>query len=589
MTEFKPMIAPNFLKNKGIFPSVALALWLASGASALALPKENASEPPPAPKKGFVLSMPDEKQAVGFGSYLSGRFARAHGDASSALRYLQDAHAQEPGNMVIAAQLRDALLHEGRVEEAVVVAKSMHATDAKEPFADLLLALQALKKQDYKTASDALSNTGDDAGSQLWLPLVAGWADVGAGQLKKPMNVEALTANVSHVETIVNYHLGLINAAAGFTDAAAVNFAHAVDNPENPPGRVMSAILRFNAEHHSPKALASHIAAYTKKHPQPVNVENEISITAPADGAAEVLFTMASVMMTGEMADDAVVYLQLALYVKPDFPVASLLLGEAYTQLGAFEKSNQAYAKVPPGNEFYAKVQERMASSLDHMGRTADALDLLDKMAASSPERINALMAKGDLLRQHKRFEEAGNIYTQILPQLSKPSSQWLVYFARGVCYERQGKWTEAEADLQKALEMNPDQPEVLNYLAYGWLERGQNVSQARVMLEKAVRARPNDPEILDSVGWALYLSGNYKEAAGYIEKALDMLPADAEVNEHLGDVYWRVGRRTEARFQWERALIYKPEPKVAEAINKKLKEGLPAIKLADTSEKKPL
>ena len=590
MSQTPRLFKINSLKYNKISSAAFAAFWLASASGAMALPKETAADQPPSGKRGFVLPVPDDKAGVGFGSYLSGRFARAHGDVPNALHYLQEAHEQQPQNMVIASQLRDAFLQQGDVDGAVKVAESMHAINDEESFSNLMLALQAIKKKDYAGASDILADAGDEASGQLWLPLIEGWTDVGAKTLKKPLTLEQLTANIGHAESIVNYHLGMINAAAGFNDAAANNFAHAVDNQTNPPGRVMSVILRFNGEHNSPKALAPLMSVYNKTHPKPVVLADELSITSPADGAAEVLFTMASVMMTGDMAYDAIVYLQLALYVKPDFPVASLLLGEAYTQLGSYEKSNQAYAKVPPSNEFYTKVQERMASSLDHMGNTDGALELLDKMAKNAPERINALMAKGDLLRQHKRFEEAGNVYSEALGLLPKVTNiDWVLYFARGVCYERQGKWTDAEKDLQKALELNPNQPEVLNYLAYGWLERGQNVSQARVMLEKAVRSRPNDPQILDSVGWALYLSGNYTEALGYIEKALDLLPADPEVNEHVGDVYWRLGRRTEARYQWERALIYKPEQKMADEINKKLKDGLPPIKVADTSEKKPL
>jgi Flp pilus assembly protein TadD len=159
------------------------------------------------------------------------------------------------------------------------------------------------------------------------------------------------------------------------------------------------------------------------------------------------------------------------------------------------------------------------------------------------------------------------------------------VWFARGTCYERLGNWTAAEHDLQQALALKPDQPDVLNYLGYGWMERSENLSNARAMIEKAAKARPDDAEIIDSMGWALYLSGDYEGAVEHLEKAVELLPGDATVNSHLGDAYWRLGHKTEARYQWERSLNSSPEAKLTDELHRKLKEGLPPpAALADTA-----
>ncbi len=139
-------------------------------------------------------------------------------------------------------------------------------------------------------------------------------------------------------------------------------------------------------------------------------------------------------------------------------------------------------------------------------------------------------------------------------------ANDWPVLFARGACLERLGKWALAEKDLRRALELKPDQPDVLNYLGYGWMERRLNLADARAMIEKAVKARPDDAEIVDSMGWALYLQGDFQHATEYLEKAVELLPGDATVNDHLGDVYWRLGHKTEARYQWERSLSFSPD-----------------------------
>ncbi|NBX04142.1 MAG: tetratricopeptide repeat protein [Alphaproteobacteria bacterium] len=572
------------LKNKNISQLVFMTAWVVFAAPALAAAAPGADS---ADKKAKNESA--AQPARGLGEYLSGRFARSHGDGGNAQQYLQKAHTEDPKNLAIAAQLRDSLIQEGKIDEAIKVAQSSYQFSKKEAISNLLLALQAVKKNDFVAAAKFFEGSADETAGQLWLPLVNGWVDVGRGALKKPLTVEGLSATVGSARTVANYHLGLINAAAGFTDAAAENFANAVDEPTNPPARVMNAILQFNSKNKSPKALEKLTQAYLQTHPEYVTDTSEPFVDSPASGVSEVLFTMATIALRAQMPRDTVVYLQLALYAKPEFPIASVMLGSAYEQLKDYEKSNAAFAKVPQGNEYYTQVQQYIAGNLNNMGKTTEALAMLDQMITGD-KAADALMTKGDLLRSHKRFAEANDVYTQALAKLpEKHPMRWAVYFALGVCNERLGKWNDAEKNLQKALAINPNQPDVLNYLGYGWLERGEHLDEARGMLEKAVKARPNDPQIVDSMGWALYLSGRHQEAVPYMEKAVELLPGDPEVNSHLGDVYWRVGRKNEAKFQWERALTFNPDAKLEEVLQKKLKDGLPAIKVADKADAKSL
>jgi Flp pilus assembly protein TadD len=159
----------------------------------------------------------------------------------------------------------------------------------------------------------------------------------------------------------------------------------------------------------------------------------------------------------------------------------------------------------------------------------------------------------------------------------------WPVLFARASCYERLGKWHDAEQDLQQALKLSPNQPDILNYLGYGWLEHGVHLAEARTMIETAFKASPNNAEIADSMGWSLYLQGHYEKAAEFIEKAVELLPGDPTVNDHLGDVYWRLGRKTEARYQWQRSLSFAPEQPLTNNLQRKIKDGLPAASTSDT------
>jgi Flp pilus assembly protein TadD len=197
-------------------------------------------------------------------------------------------------------------------------------------------------------------------------------------------------------------------------------------------------------------------------------------------------------------------------------------------------------------------------------------------MAEQQPQQPDALIALGDLLRRHQRWTEAAGAYDRAIAVMGKPDrSQWPIYYARGVALERAGQWNRAEADLLKALELQPDEPQVLNYLGYSWIEQGTNMERARRMIERAVQQRPTDGFIVDSLGWAFYRSGDYPKAVEALERAVELHPEDATINDHLGDALWNAGRQDEARFQWQRALVFEPEPELKSEIERKLKVGL--------------
>ena len=145
---------------------------------------------------------------------------------------------------------------------------------------------------------------------------------------------------------------------------------------------------------------------------------------------------------------------------------------------------------------------------------------------------------------------------------------------ARAAARERLGRWPEAEADLQRALVLSPEQPDILNYLGYSWIDRGVRLQEGLAMIQRAVALRPASGAVIDSLGWAYFRLGDYAQALEHIERAVELQPADATLNDHLGDVYWRLGRRIEARFQWRRALSLAPDAPAS--IEAKMAAGLP-------------
>jgi Flp pilus assembly protein TadD len=219
----------------------------------------------------------------------------------------------------------------------------------------------------------------------------------------------------------------------------------------------------------------------------------------------------------------------------------------------------------------------RIADSLANLKREDEARDTLTAMAQERPDRTDALVRLGDLHRQAERFAEAVGPYTRALERTTVIEPRhWGLYYARGIAHERSKQWPQAEADFLKALELSPEQPYVLNYLGYSWIDRGENLERGREMVERAVRLRPNDGHIVDSLGWAHFKLGNLADAVRYMERAVELKAMDPVINDHLGDVYWAVGRYSEARFQWERALLRAEEADLIAQIREKLGRSIP-------------
>ena len=221
-------------------------------------------------------------------------------------------------------------------------------------------------------------------------------------------------------------------------------------------------------------------------------------------------------------------------------------------------------------------AQVRAAWATYKLGDIDEAKTMLEAVAASYPKDIEALVVLADVSRDAKDWKTAAQDYGRAIDRLpALERRHWSLFYARGIAYEQSKQWPLAEADLVKSLELQPDHPQVLNYLAYSWVDRNENLEQAKDMLIKAVSLRPRDGFIVDSLGWLYYRLGDYNDAVIQLEKAVSLEAADPTITDHLADAYWRVGRREEARYQWQRALWLDPSTELAPLIREKLKAGL--------------
>jgi tetratricopeptide (TPR) repeat protein len=293
-------------------------------------------------------------------------------------------------------------------------------------------------------------------------------------------------------------------------------------------------------------------------------------------GAAEVLYGLGAA--GGRQGDElaAMIYLRLSLYLAPQNGLAIITLADIYERIKQNERAIDVYEMVPETDPLRTTADIQTGQILETLGRTEEAAKYLRQIVEDHPKDEDALLALGNLQRSRKQYSEAVETYTKALTQTSKPAkANWPVYYFRGICFEREKKWQQAEADFREALSLFPDQPLVLNYLGYSWVDQGLNLDEGFTMLRKAVELRPTDGYIVDSLGWANYKLGKYDDAVKILERAIDLKPSDPVINDHLGDAYWRIGRKLEAHFQWNHARDLNPEPEDLQKILRKVDHGL--------------
>jgi Flp pilus assembly protein TadD len=527
------------------------------------------------------------KDASLAGSYLVGRHAEATSDVGTAVNFYGRAMQLDPENYNLLQATYFLAAQAGDFDAAVPAARKAYEVAPRKGMASVILAVDHFKKGEYDQAFKFLDKSGGQSMNSFALPLMRAWALAATQPAEAAMGELSLLRNFQDTAQLVDVMGGLLNEYYGQKDAALAHYDTLAANIENQrfsilrlvaeayhrqgkSDQVQPLFARFAKTHQSSPAIDAYAATVLETSPHKVTV---------SEGMAEAMFAAAELLLMNEpneiRAQIATVYAQAALYLNADMSIARRFIGSTLAARGHLEESNAALAAMKKTAPGYLDVQMQIAENYLRMSRPADALNILRDVLKGKPTWADAHVAVGDIQRQEKKFGEAISAYDAALKHAEAKPENWVIHYSRGIALERNKNWAAAEKDFRKALELRPDEPSVLNYLGYSYLDRGENLEEARRLIEGAYRQRPNDGYIIDSYGWALYLNGEYEKAAQSLEKAVEASPADGTINEHLGDVYWKVGRKNEARFQWERALSLDIEEPQRAAIRKKLERGL--------------
>ncbi len=519
------------------------------------------------------------------GSYLAGRFANSQRDTKNAIQYYNIALERDPKSLVLIQQSLLLEITEGRWKQASQHAHELLKLEPYHYIARLYLGSMAYKNKKYAKSREHFSKIGKSPIASLTGELSRAWTYVGENKMSAALKMLKAKNGAEGARFYRRYHRALIADLAGKHKTAESEYRK-LSAGANQDLRVSLAYAHHLVNRKKFKQAGKLIEKHIKKaDPHPLHKrlyenikakrEMDLLIKSPDAGLAEVL-TVFGEAWRREAPYNALIYFKIALHLNPDLELTHASMASIYESTKKYEEAIRAYDSIKKTSPLWSRAQIRKAVNYDLLKRVDDAKKLLEDLIAQAPNDIRPLNALGDILRRHKRYEEAIKAYDKAILLIKNPEQRhWAQFYFRGVSYERLNKWDEAEKDLKKALSLDPKQPLVLNYLGYSWVDQNRNLKKAMDYIRTAVKLKPNDGYIVDSLGWAHYRLGEYKKAVEILERAVSLEADDPVINDHLGDAYWRVGRRLEARFQWSQVLTLKPEEKVKKEVKRKLKEGL--------------
>ena len=523
------------------------------------------------------------------GSYLAARHASIERDAQSAAAFYRSALRTDPKNNELLDRAFISSLAEGDIAASVKLADRILIADKSNRVARLVVGVHYLKMKKYAAAQKNINQSVRGPITDLVATLLSGWADYGAGDTKKPVaNIDKLTGPEWY-PIFKDLHSGMLLDLAGKEKDAGVRLERAYKLDDSAL-RVADAYARWLSRNKDDAAAQAIYEAFDKKLARHPLIQDGIKATkagkklpqlvdSPQAGAAEALYGIGASLTRRGGEDLALVYLQLALYLAPNHSMALLSLADLYESVKKPQMAIGIYQRVPASSPLKRNAQIQLATDLDAADRSDEAIKILKDVIEQDPKDLEAIMALGNVERGRKKFADCAQTYTKgvdVIAASTESKPNWVYYYFRGICEERSKNWDKAEVDMKKALEIQPEQPHVLNYLGYSWIDRGTNLDEAMKMIKRAVDQRPDDGYIVDSLGWAYYRIGSYEEAVKTLERAIGLKPEDPTVNDHLGDAYWRVGRTLEAKFQWAHARDLKPEAEELPKIEAKIENGLP-------------
>ena len=516
------------------------------------------------------------------GNYLSGRFAQRQQDWDAAQNYMNEVTRYDAGNTLL--EQRAFLLSVGAMQysRARELGEKILASEESAELALIYLACDAMGREDYKAALDYTSRLPEDGFGQYTKPLLSAWAMAGAGERKKAAAL--LLKKADKADPTYNIHAGLMAELAKDEAGTRKHYKQAMESGLTLHTAVIAA--NYFQSHKSPEIAKSIYDGLGKIYPfNPFSNavrsdgKSPANISRAADGAAIALFDLATLLYERRAYDSAQIYGSMVLLLAPNAPFAMMMMGDIAALHGQYDKAIKDYDSVAENNALYWLSRVRASEVYEISSQPKRAVSLLTELSQKKETHLQALVGLGDLYRRLEDYPAALKAYDEALAGIPTVAEEhWPIIYARGMSLERLNNWERAEKDLLQALAFQPDNPMILNFIGYSWADKGVHLDKALDYIRRAVSLRPDDGYIVDSLGWALYRTGNYKESVSWLEKAVSIVPDDSTLLDHLADAYWQTGRKDEARYKWTRAHELSRDAGFRSVVERKILQGVDPI-----------
>ncbi|MBZ8133378.1 tetratricopeptide repeat protein [Afifella sp. IM 167] len=560
-------------RARTLFSRVSLAALVSAGLSFAALSAE------------AKTSAEDRVELTNLaGTLLAARAADDSKDIVRGARFYRKAYERDPSNPLWLERAVVLTTAEGDIRTALPLARDLAEKASDSQIASFILAADLIREKKYDDALSEVEKSDKGALAKLTSGLLKGWVLYAQGHGKEAVAAIDALEGETWYEPFKLLHAGYIANLSGDKEAALSHLSKAFERDQSAVRIVEAYARQLAANGDTPKAKKT-LSEFLERFPDnalALQALEDVSsgkpvrqgVTDPVEGAAEAFSGIGAAIGQEGGFELAAVYLRLALYLDPSTGggLAALSLGNLFEANGLGDQAIAVLQAIPKKAPFRPLGTLRSAIVLDKEDHVEQARNAFEEAIARNPDDLQAYIAYGNMQRGREKYEAAAEIYGRAIDKLGKPTrNDWTLFYFRGIAYERSKAWPKAEADFKKALQLYPDQPLVLNYLGYSWVDMGMNLDEALDMIKKAVELRPNDGFIVDSLGWAYYRLGRYDEAVEEIEQAVALQPADPVINDHLGDAYWKAGRKLEAQFQWRHARDLGAKLPELEVINRKI------------------
>ncbi len=529
------------------------------------------------------------------GAFLAGRHASITNEFSRSSEYNTRVLGFDRENLLALENVILSNIALGRVDMAVPVARAYAEKETDSQIANLVVLTDMIQNAQFEKIAKAVGTTLDV--NTLVNNLLLAWSAAGVGDVDRSVILFDDFLKDAQLTEFTQYHKAMMFVSLGDYDRAMPLLETIDVRFRGIGGRAMLARLKILVSQGAKdRALELFDAVYgPSTDPELQNIRAQLDagdlkvVKLPAtvsQGMAEIFLSIAAFVTNDSEPVFSLMYARLAQALIGDDTDAIFLSAQMLDELGQYDLAVREYNKILPDHpKFYAAELGRF-DAMVATGNRDGAIEAMEQLVRLHPDVPLGYAALGDTLRRAERNAEAKDAYDRAIALYeNQNAASWRIYYARGIVHSNLDDWPNTEADFRKALEIKPDQPQVLNYLGYSMVEKNINLDEALAMIQTAVDQSPDSGYIIDSLGWAKFRLRQFAESVPHLERAAELMPVDPIVNDHLGDAYWAVGRKLEAEFQWRRALSFDPEAKEIDRIRRKLDVGLDQVLIEENQD----